>query len=482
MSETENKLFIEYVPLKKLKKWPRNPKLHDGDGIAQSVDRFGFTDPILIDEKTGKMVAGHGRLEQIQLMKEEGADPPANIILKGEEWTIPVIRGNRFENENEVEAYLLTCNRLVENGGWDEELLEAMANMVNPIGFGEIIGKMEADIDQAIEDIMPDVAYPGGLMPTGIAGSDGVGEMKLSAEGLKKGETTAEDSRRKKTPDFDDIPGNLQGVFRMDEECIFTSSNELGIPDLLPDMILPEIPQPLKTWGGRRETPDDGESNYLFVYGTASGMECPWNRVLWACWSHDTHVKAVLEMPAYRAGQLLNGGVIGAVIPDVSLWRGNPLVLHMLAIYQAQWLGRFFQEAGVKIVPRFEYFLPECREFSLAGIPKNSPTLATQLHTDFTDESIPEIKKSLIERLGKIQPGQLLVYVSNRGANIIEDVRLELPVDEIIMVPTVKYVRRNQYSGTQSQESDPYLKQLRNKNKGGWKTKGGQDDQEADQE
>ncbi|NIO36671.1 hypothetical protein GTO27_03100 [Candidatus Bathyarchaeota archaeon] len=84
------------------------------------------------------------------------------------------------------------------------------------------------------------------------------------------------------------------------------------------------------------------------------------------------------------------------------------------------------------------------------------------------------MKKDLIEGLSIVQAGQLLVYVSNRGASVIDDIRMELPVDEVIMVPTVKYVRRQQYSGTES-EPDPYLKKLKGK-KRGWDTKGEKED------
>jgi hypothetical protein len=137
----------------------------------------------------------------------------------------------------------------------------------------------------------------------------------------------------------------------------------------------------------------------------------------------------------------------------------------MYAIYQAQWLGRFMQEAGLKIIPRFEYFLPEVREFSLLGIPKKPPTLATQLHTGFADEHIPRIKESLLEGLKLLEPGQFLVYVSERGGKIIEDIGNDLATDEVIVLPTAKKVRR----GTRA-ETDPYLRELRRR-KRGWEGK-----------
>jgi hypothetical protein len=116
------------------------------------------------------------------------------------------------------------------------------------------------------------------------------------------------------------------------------------------------------------------------------------------------------------------------------------------------------QDAGVKIVPRFEYFLPEVRDFALIGVPKNSPTLATQLHTSITDETIPRIKDSLIKGLDIIRPGQFLVYASEKGEEILNDIRQDLPVQELIVLPNAKRVRRPPDSW---KEEDPYLLKLR---------------------
>ena len=45
------------------------------------MKRFGFTEPI-IKTKTGKLVAGHGRLETLQILeKEDITKPPLNINL-----------------------------------------------------------------------------------------------------------------------------------------------------------------------------------------------------------------------------------------------------------------------------------------------------------------------------------------------------------------------------------------------------------------
>lgn len=135
-----NEIRIEYMSLSKLEGWPGNPKKHEGEKIDRSVERFGFVQPITIDESTKRIVAGHGRLESIKRLREAGKKPPLRVkVVKGD-WQVPVIRGVSFQNEQEAEAYLVADNRLVEVGGWDEAALRKMLEglpSLEGVGFDE---------------------------------------------------------------------------------------------------------------------------------------------------------------------------------------------------------------------------------------------------------------------------------------------------------------------------------------------------------
>lgn len=122
----DNKTRIEYMPLSALQRWPRNPKAHDLGALHTSINRFGFVAPITMDERTGKLVAGHGRLDALQQMKASGKDAPAGIEERGGEWYAPVVRGVAFNSDSELEAYLVADNRLTELGGWEQDALAAL--------------------------------------------------------------------------------------------------------------------------------------------------------------------------------------------------------------------------------------------------------------------------------------------------------------------------------------------------------------------
>lgn len=128
---------IEYVPLSQLKLRADNPKAHDLAAIRASIERFGFVAPLILDEATGDLVAGHGRDEALRQMRDEGRDPPARVLQEDGEWLVPVVRGVAFASDREAEAYLVADNRLVELGGWEERaLLEALERQDSLEGTG----------------------------------------------------------------------------------------------------------------------------------------------------------------------------------------------------------------------------------------------------------------------------------------------------------------------------------------------------------
>ena len=59
-----------HVPLDRLKPWARNARTHSKKQIRQiadSIETFGFTNPVLID-RDGRILAGHGRVAAAKLL------------------------------------------------------------------------------------------------------------------------------------------------------------------------------------------------------------------------------------------------------------------------------------------------------------------------------------------------------------------------------------------------------------------------------
>lgn len=156
---TEERRRIEYLPLASLKAHPRNPKDHDIGEISKSIQRFGFLDAVIIDERTGQLVSGHGRVEALRALHRQnqhqvptGIGPPP--IGKDGDWYVPVQRGWASKDDTEAEAFIIAANRLVEIGGYNDENLEAILLDLAKAGDAALagIGYDAQDIEKLLNE------------------------------------------------------------------------------------------------------------------------------------------------------------------------------------------------------------------------------------------------------------------------------------------------------------------------------------------
>lgn len=210
---------IEYVRLSAVERWPRNPKAHDLSAIQASLRRFGFVAPIVRDDSTGRLVAGHGRLEALLGLRRTGQAPPARIEAEADgEWLVPVLCGVSFANEREAEAYLLADNRLTEVGGWEEALLvDALRDLRDVDGLAGI-GWSSREVDALIRAADRAAAQAGDEPTDAPAGDD-----LLDASGTADKEVVLHVSTQE---DYVSLVSRLQSVMRDTGASDFTGAVE----------------------------------------------------------------------------------------------------------------------------------------------------------------------------------------------------------------------------------------------------------------
>lgn len=112
-------LHIDYLACEALKPYKNNPRTHSKNQIkqlARSIENFGFTNPVLVDENRN-IIAGHGRVEAAKIIGLE---------------RVPVIHLNHL-NEAQKRAYIIADNKLAENAGWNEDLLKTELEYITDI-------------------------------------------------------------------------------------------------------------------------------------------------------------------------------------------------------------------------------------------------------------------------------------------------------------------------------------------------------------
>lgn len=135
------RLKITYRKVEDLNPYAGNARTHTDKQIAQiatSIEQFGFTNPVLIDDADG-IVAGHGRVAA------------ARKLGLAE---VPVIKLAHL-SDAERRAYVIADNRLAELAGWDNEILAIELQSLSDMDLDfdlEITGFETAEIDLLLDD------------------------------------------------------------------------------------------------------------------------------------------------------------------------------------------------------------------------------------------------------------------------------------------------------------------------------------------
>jgi DNA modification methylase len=133
---------IEMRAIGALRPYAGNARTHSKKQIAQiaeSIRRFGFTNPVLISDDD-EIVAGHGRVLAAKELKLAA---------------VPVVRLSHLSAE-ERRAYVLADNKLALNAGWDKEILAIELQALIDIEFdvtltGFSLAEIDLTLDQARE-------------------------------------------------------------------------------------------------------------------------------------------------------------------------------------------------------------------------------------------------------------------------------------------------------------------------------------------
>lgn len=129
----------ENVKISKLKPYENNARTHSQqqiEKIANSINEFGFVNPVLIDSNFG-IIAGHGR---VLGAKQLGMKEVPCIFV--EDLT-----------ETQKRAYILADNKLALDAGWDNDILIGELEALKELNFditlaGFDVGEIKIDTEQ----------------------------------------------------------------------------------------------------------------------------------------------------------------------------------------------------------------------------------------------------------------------------------------------------------------------------------------------
>lgn len=177
--------WIDYQPLDSIQRARRNPKAHALAAIGASVARYGLVEPIVADERTGRLVAGHGRLDHLLSLRSGGSPVPDGVALDDDGvWLAPVVRGWSSRDDAHADAYLIASYRILELGGWDQV---ALGTLLQGLSEGDLatVGFTADDVGRMLDHVsaLPPVLDAVSIFPPADRQVQGLREVVLILQG-----------------------------------------------------------------------------------------------------------------------------------------------------------------------------------------------------------------------------------------------------------------------------------------------------------
>jgi len=167
------------------------------------------------------------------------------------------------------------------------------------------------------------------------------------------------------------------------DKGIFPSSNKWGIPDLLYSFL--EIPSSVKLSPFHLKTKGAAEICHFFL--------------------DDYRFERVWSRPSVYINMLKQ--YYAVLTPDFSLYTDYPSTLNLYNTYRSRWLGRYWQEQGIRVIPTVGWAGTDSYEYCFSGVQKGSAIAI----------SPPDLRKfkdgfysGLQEAIRVIEPKAILSY------------------------------------------------------------------------
>jgi hypothetical protein len=423
-----NELRIDYLPLDALREHPRNPKSHNLDALQSSFRAYGFVDPLILDEASGCLVAGHGRLHALRRAREAGERPPARVVVDASgAWHVPVLRGISFDSEEQRDGFLIAANQTTILGGFlRESLAEFLADLDARGGDVLATGFSRADLDAMLAETGSAAAATNAVQEAGhLPRWTEQDQARAEAAGTRRAGLARPVSSDQTS--LDAVPDKFAGALQIDEGVLYPIENRYGIPVLRSDRLVTELPSlPLRTFASTRATPPheitDAHWVWNFGHATTYVPSMPWDRTWLGFFAYDEYFECWWDTPAYFVTKFVNLGCRAAFMPDFSADGTYPLAIDLFNLYRSFWLGRLMQDSGIAVVPVLMTIgvQENGRDVGTLGIPDGAPIIYSPLGSTHTEEQWKVLQPQLVTALTQLRPKAWIVYAGQHMKADIE--------------------------------------------------------------
>lgn len=323
------------------------------EGVLSDV---GVVQNIIVNKRTGTLVDGHLRV---------------SVAIKNGQKTVPI---TYVDLSPEEEALILTTlDPIGAMAGTDRANLEELMNQFN-------------STNNSVQELVSGIAEDAHIFDEALA--DKYTEEK-ERESVGEGAAAGE---------------SVVGL-RNDQTIIFSSSNKWGVPDLLPDMLSDQCPE--ITWGKQDITDPD---KTFILYGSNKAPDSARGAVL-GFFVEDERFEVVWNSPGEKTAEFTRFGWGALVPPDFSLTSDMPFPHMLWNLYRERWVARYWQEAGLPVIPNIKLVNKTCYELMVETLPKKAPLMITQVRNFGGDKAFMAFWiKYMNMAMEELKPQKLLIY------------------------------------------------------------------------
>ena len=428
----------EVVPIKGLSVYYKNPRIGDVSKIAKSLHINKQFKPIVVNVGThtgrpNEILAGnHTYLGA----RKELSWKSGNIDYYKPVWT-HIYASFVDVDEEEAKRIVLADNATAEGGSYDEELRkELLLDLPDISGAGFTDVELEdmgvfADLEDldldSLSDDIEDFEDDRKASRTFDGSPLGEEDEAEDADGPSfRDQAKAKEDGQEITKQSDE----LKGAFDLKDDAYFDgakgSASWWNIPRLRADLLMTpdDLPDKLKTWAGsatRNEEDPDVWWWYNYGVDSTSGMQ-DISKVIVAFYTFDEYFEGWWHNPGRYVSKLLNSKIKYAATPDFSDDTSHGPAFCMWQLFRARWLGRYFQEAGIKIIPNISWPFQNIeflRDYTLPTLPENIPMICMQMQTysdDLSKKEKQDVRDELQMVMDTLKPQHLILYSGKPGA------------------------------------------------------------------
>ena len=367
-----------------LKPYDKNPRIGDISVIAESLEANGQFKPIVVQKSTSKILAGN---HTFLAARKLGWKTISAVVID--------------VDDEEAKRIVLADNRTSDFGGYDEDVLAELLDSIEvPEGTGYSMDDIES-LTASLRDL-----------ETAVEEDDEEPEEEESGE-------------------WDDLDDQPEGVTGLRDDMVwlpcYDPTNDYEMPELLDEMIADISGANIDTWVGPDFSPQNDAPDKQWLYMVrVSTTGIPWERAIVGFFTRDYRFESWWDDPARHTQRILNLGVERVLEPDFTTSDDMPVAVDLWQVYRQRWLARYFQEAGLEVIPNYGTIVGDDarKPYVLPGFPVEPASGCIQLQSIGNgDDEILTLASAISKCFGEwSRPKTLLVYGGDKARKVMDRV------------------------------------------------------------